>query len=517
MRLPAVLIALVLALPGLGSAQVAKVLRIDGAAMLDHVGQPRRFLGIGEQLQEKAVVTVAKESFVMLEFRDQTRVTLRPNTVFRVEAYADDTPETVTFGLAKGGLRAVSGLVGKRTPEAVRVNSTSAWIGVRGTQFDARLCEQDCESEERAAVLSGRSRALMAARVVEIEGIAVATGATLPSRILTPGAVLYERDSVATASGAYVALAFTDGSRASVASDSVVAIEQYRFDEARPGQNAAQLRLFFGGLRVMTGAIAQRKPESYRIDTGIGQVDPRGTLLDIFCTGACIDPKTNARTEMLRMKEHADRLVAQANAEAGVTQVATSASVLALEPKDGLVVHAVDGVVLVGSGGESAQVPKGATAMFGERGAPVHFSTRTVAYMAQTKAPRPDLVTVASGLFDQQKAPNYEPGLYVWVREGEIALNPYDRTPLAGQPVRVAAAPSGPGTPAVLVPITGGPLIVRAGQAAYITPRFSALLLNVPTFMRLDTTPLPTPSNVPIRMQFFQARDGSTVGACTPP
>ena len=62
-----------------------------------------------------------------------------------------------------------------------------------------------------------------------------------------------------------------------------------------------------------------------------------------------------------------------------------------------------------------------------------------------------------------------------------------------------------------------GPLVVQAGQAAFITPKLVALLPNVPTFMRLDTTPLPTRANVPVNLPFFQARDGSTVGACTPP
>lgn len=516
--LPAVLATLVMALSAFGTAhaQVARVLRIDGAAMVDHVGQPRRILGIGEQLQENAVVVVAKDSFVMLEFRDQTRVTLRPNTVFRVEAYADDTPESVRFGLAKGGLRAVSGAIGKRSPEVVRVNTTSAWIGVRGTEFDVRLCEQDCDAEEKAAAPTGRIRSTAAARVVEVEGIVVATGATLPSRILAPGAVIYERDSIATAPNAYVALAFSDGSRASIGSNSVLAIQQYRFVDIRPEQNAAQLRLFEGGVRVMTGAISQGKPEAYRIDTAIGPVDPRGTLFDAFCTGACVDPKTNARTEMLRMKEQAERSVSQANVEAGLAASAGAALPQAPVAKDGLVVHTVDGLVLVGG----VEVPKGATASFSEPGAAPRFAKQTFAYIAQDKAPRPELVTVDPALFDQQKTQSYNPGLYVWVRDGAITLNPQDQVPQprsAAEPVRLAAAPATPSDANFLLQGGTGPVIVQAGQAAFITPKLVTLLPNVPIFMRLDPTPLPTRANVPITLPFFQARDGSTVGACTPP
>lgn len=495
-------------------AQVAKVLRIDGAAMVDRVGQQRRFLGVGEQLSEGAVVTVAKESFVMLEFRDESRVTLRPNTVFRVEAYADQAPEKISFGLAKGGLRAVSGLVGKRKPEVVQINTSTAYIGIRGTEFDARMCEQDCEAEDRAAPPPTVSRAVVAARVVEIEGIAVATGATLPTRILTPGATLYERDSIATAPGAYVALAFPDGSIAALGADTVFGVSQYRFDRAHPERGAAALRLLEGSVRVMPGAIAQRKADAYRIETLIGPVVPAGGVVDLFCSAACVDPKTNARAEMLRMKEQADRAIAQVNAEAGVRLVADTTPKLALPklPEDGLVVHAATGAAAVGGGDARSEVAKGATAIFATPGAAPRMATQTLAYIAQNPVMRPDEITVDPTLFDHEKTQTYEPGLYVWVREGAIVIDPLDAGgEAAAEPIRLAAAGS---TQDLLMQRR---LIVRAGQAARIAARRAFLLTHVPNFMRLDATPLPTRANVPSPLPFFQARDGSTVGLCTPP
>lgn len=507
---------------GAAHAQVARVLRIDGAAMVDHVGQQRRFLGVGEQLQEQAVITVAKESFVMLEFRDETRVTLRPNTVFRVEAFADQAPEKISFGLAKGGLRAISGLVGKRKPESIQINATTAYIGVRGTEFDARLCQQDCEAEDRAAVPPTRSRAIVAARVVEIEGIAVASGSALPSRMLTPGAVIYERDSIATAPDAFVVLAFPDGSIASMSSDSVLAVQQFRFEETKPDLYLAQLRLYEGGVRVMTGAITRRKPEAYRLATSMGPIDPRGAVFDAFCTGACVDPKSNARAEMQRMKDQADRYVAQANLDAGITKASNMTPPLAPAPvtNDGLVVVSVQGTVLVGEGAEPTKVPQGSTMVFSERGTPPRAATQSFAYIAQSKAPRPDSVTFDPALFGQQRTQSYDPGLYVWVREGSIVLQPIAQAteePRAAQPIRLAAAGGTITDGAALTGTGGGPIIVTAGQSAFITPRQVTLLPNVPTFMRLDTTPPPTRSNVPVNLPFFKARDGSTVGLCSPP
>ena len=500
-------------------APMARVLRIDGAAMVDHVGEKRRILGLGEALEEQAVVTVAKESFVMLEFRDQSRVTLRPNTVFRVEAYSDDAPEKVSFGLAKGGLRAISGAIGKRKPEVVQINTTSAWIGIRGTEFDARLCQNDCNAEDRGTAPPPTSRATLAARVVELSGVAIATGSLLPTRMLVPGAMIYERDSIATAPDAFVVLAFADGSRVSVSPGSIMAIQQFRFEQSRQEQNTAQLRLFEGGIRVLTGEISQRKPEAYTIDTVVGPIAPRGTLFDAFCTGACVDRKTNASAELEKVKQQAERAATEANAQAGVAATAAPATpiVPCTAANDGLVVHTIEGVVMAAG----AEVAKGATAAISERGAQPQFAKQTFAYIAQNKAPRPDLVTVDTGLFSQQKTQSYDPGLYVWVREGSITLNPTDlqqKTMLENDPLRLAQAGSQTLDAGGSLRSGGGPIVVNAGQAAMITVRQVVLLPTVPTFMRFDATPLPTQTRTttPVSLEIFKAKDGSPTGQCSP-
>jgi hypothetical protein len=102
----------------------------------------------------------------MLEFKDLTRITLRPNTVFRVDAFSETTPRQMVLGLLKGGLRAVTGEIAKQEPQAVRFQTNTAILGVRGTEFDLRLCDNDCTAEERAAAAAVPSN--VAARVVEV-------------------------------------------------------------------------------------------------------------------------------------------------------------------------------------------------------------------------------------------------------------------------------------------------------------------------------------------------------------
>ena len=52
--------------------------------------------------------------------------------------------DAVAIGLVKGGLRAVTGLVGKRNHEAVNFDTPTATIGIRGTHFGALFCQDDC-------------------------------------------------------------------------------------------------------------------------------------------------------------------------------------------------------------------------------------------------------------------------------------------------------------------------------------------------------------------------------------
>jgi hypothetical protein len=99
-------------------------------------------------------------------------------------------------GLVKGGLRVVTGLFGKRNPSGVKFQTATATIGIRGTEFDARLCEADCAEEERAQP-APRPLILPVAGLVEMNGVVGAGRAGEAVRLLVPGALLSEGDAVA--------------------------------------------------------------------------------------------------------------------------------------------------------------------------------------------------------------------------------------------------------------------------------------------------------------------------------
>jgi len=173
------------------TAQVGKVIDTRGASIVERQGQSPRLLGAGEDLAERDVIRVSRDGYTMLRLHDNTRVTLRPNTVFRVEAYRESRPENMLLGLLRGGMRVLTGLIAQRNPSAVRFQTVMVTIGVRGTEFDARLCAGDCEQEAGAIPATVAQLPGVIARVVEMKGVAVAATSSGGSLRLAPGAALF--------------------------------------------------------------------------------------------------------------------------------------------------------------------------------------------------------------------------------------------------------------------------------------------------------------------------------------
>jgi len=133
-----------------------------------------RYLARGDALYEGEIVSTGPASFINMKFVDGGRILLRPNTRFQIEDFSVPAGAEATvaaappasagsaqparteqearsegtgsafFRLLKGGFRAVTGLVGQSDRDAYRVRTPIATIGIRGTDFEARLCAGDC-------------------------------------------------------------------------------------------------------------------------------------------------------------------------------------------------------------------------------------------------------------------------------------------------------------------------------------------------------------------------------------
>ena len=86
---------------------------------------------------------------MVIEFVDGAKATIRPDSKLVVKEYAfTEADNGALLDLVKGGLRCITGGIAKKRPESYRVKAGVATLGVRGTEFALRICEDDCAEEE---------------------------------------------------------------------------------------------------------------------------------------------------------------------------------------------------------------------------------------------------------------------------------------------------------------------------------------------------------------------------------
>jgi ferric-dicitrate binding protein FerR (iron transport regulator) len=107
-----------------------------------------RILSVNSDVLSGDTLYTEKDTFARIRFSDGGEITLKPNTQFQVESFShrSGSPEqdNAVFRLIKGGLRAITGLIGKQDPQRYRMTTSTATIGIRGTVFGVLFCDGDC-------------------------------------------------------------------------------------------------------------------------------------------------------------------------------------------------------------------------------------------------------------------------------------------------------------------------------------------------------------------------------------
>jgi hypothetical protein len=90
-----------------------------------------------------------KRTYARIKFNDDSEVTLRPESQFKIEDFSYDQakPEKdkAVYELVKGGLRALTGHIGKRgDPGSYKMKTPPAVIGIRGTIYEVKICDGNC-------------------------------------------------------------------------------------------------------------------------------------------------------------------------------------------------------------------------------------------------------------------------------------------------------------------------------------------------------------------------------------
>jgi hypothetical protein len=98
-------------------------------------------------------------SNVQIRFADASIVALRSGTNFRVDEFiykSDRTGgEKALFALIKGGLRTITGAVGRSNRQDYGVVTPTSTIGIRGTHFSLAVCADNCRNADGSLAASG--------------------------------------------------------------------------------------------------------------------------------------------------------------------------------------------------------------------------------------------------------------------------------------------------------------------------------------------------------------------------
>ncbi|AMC33163.1 FecR family protein [Janthinobacterium sp. B9-8] len=371
------------------AAIVAEVASVQGAASAQGKNGGLKLIGRGSILNEGDEIITAPNSHAVLKFNDGGQITVRPDTRMKIDSFAfgqNGREDSMVLGLFKGGLRAVTGLISKQSANAAKIQTSSATIGIRGTDFDARLCAGDCAQEAKQAPTQQNKavEVAAAARVVSLSGKANVKNKEGVARMLAQGGAVYVGERVETAPDATVVLAFRDGGKVSLRSDTQMQIDRFEYKAEVPAEGNFGVSLFKGGLRALTGLIGKTKPDAVQYKTKSATIGIRGTGVDFECTAACADPE--------------------------------------LPGMDGFGAYVWEGSITVTPiSGPIQQLNPGETVLIKISG--ILRPSVPPTSLGNMPAPRPDTIPVdLKLLFGQAEGNNEMPGLYVHVRDGNVSL-----------------------------------------------------------------------------------------------
>ena len=365
---------------------VATLSRLEGVASVVHANGRAALVYDGFKLVAGDTITTEKSSSVLLTFEDKSQVALRPGTQFQVKEfnYQEAQPEADSslVKLIKGGLRTLSGFVGKRgNRDAYRLEAANATIGIRGTDFSARLCEADCDAEQKQRQAIQPSPSGLIGRIAEIEGRVARVDAEGRNYELGKSAPFFEGDELRMGDTGHATLVMTDKTRIVLQAGASMKMSKYTYDQAKPDLSNMLVEMLRGTARIATGLLGKARPRNVNFQIATATIGIRGTAFDIVCGKKDKDP---CEGELyVNMRE-------------GKTEISSGANVM--------------------------ELTAGQTAHIDAKDAAPKLIEETPAFIRDNPLPIPERQEIdMDGLFGTGKQ-DVPPGLYVTTNDGRIEL-----------------------------------------------------------------------------------------------
>ena len=193
------------------SAAVAQVISSVGEVRAQASDGVQRKLRRRSSVYNGDVLITGENGKVQIRFSDGAMLALRPLSEFRVEDYqyteGKAGEQRAVYELLKGGMRTITGAIGKKTSDHYQVKTNVASIGVRGTYYGLRLCQGDCVSATGEQKQDGLYGAVAKGAItVSNDGgdglisqdqyFQVSNVKTAPKMLLVPPGVVFDQDQL---------------------------------------------------------------------------------------------------------------------------------------------------------------------------------------------------------------------------------------------------------------------------------------------------------------------------------
>ncbi len=255
---------------------VGKIGFAKGSNAAQQPNSAPRLLGKDADVYQGDNIQTSDASFVIVEFNDGSKVTIRPNSNFTIEQF-DSVNKNAKLTVHEGGVRASTGEFSKAGADNFQIKTPTATLkGDKDSDFSVRVCKNDCGDKDKK---EDATKDTSVAKVVDIKGDVFAQNRVdknAVERKLTMGTGLNAKDFLTSQADSYVVMVFRDGEKVTLQPKSEFDIVKYDFQQ--PGKKDQMLfKLAAGGMRALTGSIGKKDHSAYALDTPVATIGIRGT------------------------------------------------------------------------------------------------------------------------------------------------------------------------------------------------------------------------------------------------
>lgn len=206
-NLTTVALCLALAWSAAAQAEVAGRVLVAVGDTVAVRGSAEIRLAAGTPVEKGDTLRVGDASNLQVRFTDEAIMALRPNSTVRIDDYAfvnkADSDKSL-FSLVKGGLRTITGIIGRNSRKNYAVTTETSTIGIRGTHFNLVQCAGDCRNPDGSVAQNGTFGGVTDGRIAvtnnagerefgKNEFFFVASKDALPAGLLAPPPFLRDR------------------------------------------------------------------------------------------------------------------------------------------------------------------------------------------------------------------------------------------------------------------------------------------------------------------------------------